>query len=166
MANSVLFLSAILLPVVVITILKVDAAVVFLSLCLGSVLVQFLSGDAVSFITTFYPHASSYSLDTMKIFLLFLPVVLTVIVMFHSIKGHKILLNLLPAIGVGALGVLLVQPLLSQGLRNSLEASSLWQHFNQAQTLIVGASSLLALLFLWMGRKGGRAKDSKNHSKG
>lgn len=43
----------VLAPVVLLMVLRVNAALVFLSLCLGDVLVQFTANDANSFLTTF-----------------------------------------------------------------------------------------------------------------
>jgi hypothetical protein len=166
MAHLVLLVLAVLAPVVILTILRVDAALVFLSLCLGYVLVQFVSYDAVSLVTSIFPHASSLSDNTVKLIFLLLPAVLTIIFMFHSVSGTRVILNFLPALGVGLLGVLLLEPLLSSGTRVALESSSLWHNFQQAQTLIVGASSIVSLLFLWMHRKQGHhGKSSRHHSK-
>ncbi len=153
---------AILAPIVVLTVLRVDAAMAFLSLCLGYVLVHFVSGDAVSLLTTFSPHASNLSQSTIKIIFLWLPVVLTTIAMFHSVKGSKVFLNILPAIGVGVLGLLLVEPSLSPGIRGALAASSYWRQFQQAQTLIVGLTSLISLVFLWTQSRSGKS-DKKHH---
>jgi len=165
MSQTVLFVAAILVPVIVLTVLRVDAAMAFLSLCLGYVLVHFVSTDAISLLTTVYPHASSFSESTIKIIFLWLPVVLTIVAMFHSVHGVRVILNILPALGVGALGVILLEPLLSPGLRGALAGSSLWSQFQQAQTLVVGLSSLVSLVFLWLRRRGGKA-EHKHRSKG
>lgn len=163
MAHLILFASAILVPVIILTVLRIDASLVFLSLCLGEVLVQYVAGDTISLVTTFYSHTSLLSDNTLKIIILFLPVVLTAIVMIHSVKKSKLLFNIFPALGAGLLGVLLVEPLLSAGLRGSLDASSLWKHFTQAQTLVILVSAVVSLAFLWVSRRGSKSGDGKHH---
>jgi hypothetical protein len=165
--HLILLAVAALLPVIILTLLRVDAAVAYLSLCLGYVLVQFVGNDTVSLVTAFSPHVSSVSENDIKIVFLWLPVILTMIVMFHSVSGPKTLLNIAPALGVGLLGVLLVEPLLSPSIQNSLIRTSLWKNFLMAQTLIVGLSAILALSFLWIGhRTGGHHEKHRKHSKG
>jgi hypothetical protein len=164
--NDTIILGIIVLaPVIVLTVLRADAAMAFLSLCLGYVLVQFVSNDAISLLTTLYPHASSVSQSTIKIVFLFVPVALTLVATFHGVKGSRIVLNLLPAIGVGVLSVVLVEPLLSPGVRGSLAGSDLWRQFQNAQTLIVSLSALISLIFLWIQRRVGKS-DKKHRSKG
>ena len=149
-------------PVLVLMILRVNAALVFLSLCLGDVLVRFTANDAGSFLTTFSGSHTVTSVTTsnsnVKIILLLFPVVLTTIFMVRTVQGGtRLLLNILPAAGVGLLGALLLVPLLPPGLAHNVIGSSLWDQAQKAQVLIVGASALVCLLVLWLQRpKAGR----------
>jgi len=156
MTPPVIALAAIVLgPLVLLMLLRVNAALVFLSLCLGSVLVQFVAGDAGDFLTS---HADQVSLptaytgaNTVKLVLLLLPVVLTTIFMIRTVRDQsRLLLNLLPAAGVGLLGALLVIPLLPPGLSHSIVDSSLWTQIRNAQDLIVGGSAVVCLIVLWL----------------
>lgn len=147
-------------------VLRVNATLVFLSLCLGDVLVQFVAPDANSFFQLFsakIPDNLDNGNDTIKIILLLLPVVLTAIFMIRTVRGHgRLLLNILPAAGVGLLGALLVVPLLPPGLSHNIVHSSLWDQLLKAQNLIVGASALVCLLVLWLQRpKTGEGKHGK-----
>lgn len=144
-------------PVVVLMALRVNAALVFLSLCLGDVLVQFTANDAGSFLTTFSGSHTVTSITTsnsnVKILLLLFPVVLTTIFMIRTVQGGtRLLLNMLPAAGVGLLGALLVVPLLPPGVAHNIIGSSLWDQAQKAQVLIVGASALACLFVLWLQR--------------
>lgn len=154
-------------------VLRINAALVFLSLCLGDVLVQFVADDANSFMDVLQ---SSHQIDAsavvptsgnlVRLVLLLLPVVLTALFMIKTVKGPKLLLNILPAAGVGLLGGLLVVPLLSPGLSNDIVSSPLWMQVSKAQNLIVGSSALICLLVLWLQRPkagGGSEKHSKHH---
>lgn len=147
----------VLAPVVVLMLLRINAALVFLSLCLGDVLVQFTANDANSFLTTFTNSHTVTSVTTsnsnVKIALLLLPVVLTAFFMIRTVHGStRLLLNVLPAAGVGLLGALLVVPLLPPTAAQNIIDSSLWDQAQKAQVLIVGASALACLFALWLQR--------------
>lgn len=155
----------ILIPVVLLMVLRINATLVFLSLCLGDVLVQFVAPDANSFLQLFSAHIPANAdkgNDTVKLILLLLPVVLTAIFMIRTVSGKaKLALNLLPAVGVGLLGALLIVPLLPPGLSHNIVDSSLWAQVQKAQNLIVGTSALACLLVLWLQRPQAGKRDKK-----
>jgi hypothetical protein len=163
----------IFIPVLVLMFLRINAVLVFLSICLGDVLVQFVVPDSKTMITMFAgsnAHIAGLLTNNINIVLLLLPVALTAVFMIHTVHGGaKLILNLLPAIGAGLLATLLVVPLLSAGLRHNIIDSSLWTQVERAQDLIVGSSSVICLLVLWMQRPkksgGGEGKHGK-HSHG
>lgn len=156
----------VLVPILILMVLRINAALVFLSLCLGDVLVQFVAKDTSEFLTLHsdkLPPSSAGS-NTVKLILLLIPVVLTAVFMIRTVSGQsKLLLNLLPAAGVGMLGALLVVPLLPPGLAHNVVGSSLWSNVNRVQDLIVGASAVICLFVLWLQRpKAGHAKHGKH----
>jgi hypothetical protein len=157
----------VLVPIVLMMILRINAALVFLSLCLGDVLVQFVAPDASSFTSLFSGHGLPSDENTIKLALLLLPVVLTAVFMIRTVRGGtRLLLNILPSAGAGLLLALLVVPLLSAGLRHNIVLSPLWQQAQRAQDLIVGSSALICLLMLWLQRPkagGGEGKHGKHH---
>jgi len=165
MTPPVAALSAIVLvPVLALMVLRINAALVFLSLCLGDVLVQFVAKDTTEFLTLHshkLPPASTAG-NTVKLVLLLIPVILTAVFMIRTVSGRgKLFLNLLPAAGVGLLGALLVVPLLPPGLAHNVVNSSLWTQANRAQDLIVGSSAVICLFVLWLQRP----KSGHGHSK-
>lgn len=159
----------VLLPAILLLWLRVNATLVFLSLCLGDVLVQFVAKDTMEYLTLHAgqvpSQASNAGSDTIKLALLLLPVVLTTIFMIRTIHGNgKLLLNALPAVGVGLLGALLVVPLLPPGLSHNVLRSPLWSQVLNVQDIIVGASAFICLLVLWLQRpKSGEGKHGKKH---
>jgi hypothetical protein len=167
MTPPVIALTAIVLvPVLILMVLRINAALVFLSLCLGDVLVQFVAKDTTEFLTLHndkFVQASTGN-NTVKIILLLLPVLLTALFMIKTIHGNgRLLLNLLPSAGVGLLGALLVVPLLPPGLGHNVLDSTLWTGVNRAQDLIVGASAVVCLFVLWLQRpKAGHSKHGKH----
>lgn len=162
MTPVVALASIVLVPAVLLMVLRVNATLVFLSLCLGNVLVQFVVGDANSLITslstshltTAHVGTTIHTTDnTIKLILLLAPVLLTSLFMIKTVRGYgRLALNVLPAAGVGLLGGLLVVPLLPPGLSHNIVTSSLWHQAQNVQSAIVGASAVVCLLVLWLQR--------------
>ncbi|HET9174097.1 MAG TPA: hypothetical protein VFN56_02330 [Candidatus Saccharimonadales bacterium] len=164
MNQSLLVLAAlVVVPVLILMALRINAALVFLSLCLGDVLVQFVSTDASSILPAMGMHVS---MQTVKLILLGIPVLLTAIFMIRSVKGARLMINVLPALGVGLVGAFLIIPELPPHLAASIVDSSQWQKIKNAQDMIVGASALLSLLVLWLQRpkSGEEGKHAKKHA--
>jgi hypothetical protein len=159
----------VIIPAVVLMVLRINAALVFLSLCLGNVLVQFVASDASSWLTTVTSsHTTTVVATTnsnIKIGLLLLPAILTAIFMIRTVAGMpRLVLNVLPAIGVGLLGALLIVPLLTPNLSHNIIASPLWGNAQQAENIIVGGSAVVCLVILWMQRPKAGGGKHKSHS--
>ncbi|HEX7368314.1 MAG TPA: hypothetical protein VF261_01505 [Candidatus Saccharimonadales bacterium] len=152
----------IVIPAFVLVLLRVNAAIVFLSLCLGSVLVQFVGGDVQSVVNgaSTSPQLSS---NTIRLAVLTLPAILTLLFMIRTVRPPMRFLNILPAIGTGFLTLLLVVPMLSPGLGHDVVHSNLWSVVQSVRPAIVAASAIICLLFLWLGRpKNHESKHSKH----
>lgn len=158
MSPDVLFALLIAAPVLVLMLLRVNAALVFLSACLGSVLLQYVGGDASDFFATFMPKVSTADI---KLGLVLLPVVLTTVFMIKTVKGGRLFFNLLPAIGSGLLLAFLIVPLLNPAITKNVTSSETWHQVQALQALIVGVSALLCLFFLWLQRPKS-SKDDKH----
>ena len=138
-------------PVMVLMVLRINASLVFLSLCLGNVLVQFVSQDAGTMLFSAAAQAPGHvptSQSYIDLVLLLLPVALTAIIMIHSVKGPKLAFNFLPALGVSVLLALLAVPLLSAGLTGSITGLDLWHKLESLQTLVLSVTTMLCLLIL------------------
>jgi hypothetical protein len=102
--------------------------------------------------------------NNLKLGLLLLPVVLTTVFMIKTVHGSKLVFNLLPALGFGFLLTLLIVPLLPGGESFALRGSQSWHVAQQLQSLVLGVSALLCLLFLWMQRPAHHdGKHGKHH---
>jgi hypothetical protein len=160
-SSEITLLALIAIPIIFLMVLRVNAALVFLSLCLGDVLVQFVSSDASSIMTAMGIHLGA---QTIKLFLLTIPLILTTIFMVRTVKGtSRLALNVFPAAGVGFLGALLVVPLLPPGTTHNVTNSNLWTQVQSAQTTIVTLSTLMCLLVLWLQRPKAESKHGKKH---
>jgi hypothetical protein len=162
MSPDVIFLMLVAVPVLLLMLLRVNAALVFLSTCLGAVLLQYVGGETNDFFHAFMPKVDP---SDIKLGLVLLPVVLTSVFMIKTVKGNKIVFNLLPAIGTGLLLALLLVPLLPSGVDKNIVHSQTWHQLQNAQALIVGVSALLCLFFLWLQRPkaGHEEKRGKKH---
>lgn len=162
MTPDVLVLALVIAPVLALTVLRVNATLVFLSLCLGQVLVQFVGGEAASTVGIIASDGRTNP-QLVALGLLLVPAVFTSLVMARTVKGHlKLALNILPAISVGVLGLLLAEPLFTPGLRGTIEATDAWYVLTKLQTLIIGASAIVSLFFLWLQRPK-HHHDDKHH---
>ena len=165
--NSSLILGAIVVvPILLLLLLRINAALVFLSLCLGDVLVQFVAPDADSLFGLFSSqnfNLHSTGSNTIRLVLIAVPAILTSLFMIRTVKGHfKLAINVLPAIGVGLLSALLVVPLLSKGLQQNIITSSFWNQALKSQDIIVGSSAMVCMFVLWLQRPktGGKHSNS------
>jgi hypothetical protein len=162
MSHNLALIIALAAPVVVLTVLRINAALVFLSLCLGTVLVTYVAGEANSLVTLFSEQAGTVSSSSIQLALLFAPALVTCIVTIFSIHGQlKILFNILPALAASSLALLVAVPLLPFGLRYELEQQAVWEQLTQAQALIVSSGALVSLVFLWTQRRAFKHHDKR-----
>lgn len=136
-------------PIVLIFLLRANAAVVFLALCAGSVLTKFISGDATNVFSSFIPANGSTNLSIIQLSLLYAPAFFTIVFMRKAISGAKAMINLVPAAATGAVGALLAVPLLPGGVSHNITTSSVWSSLKQYQSVIVAIAVLISLFSLW-----------------
>lgn len=145
---------AFVVPLIVITVLRINAAMVFLSVCLGYVLVELVAKDANSLISFLAPKTGSLSQTTWQLAMLLIPVILTSVILIFSIKGRiRVLLNILPAAATSVLLIMLIVPLCTPGLRYAVQSEPLWHYLSEAQAMVVGLGAFISLLFLWTQRR-------------
>jgi len=149
--SDAILIALVAVPVVVLFLLRINAALVFLSLCLGDVLVRFVGNDAVSVVAGAGTSAHT-SGSTIRLVLLLAPAVLTTLFMIKTVRSSMRLVNILPAVATGFLAAVLVVPLLSPSILHQVVTSSLWSQFQSLQAAIVAAGTLICLVFLWMQR--------------
>ncbi len=136
-------------PVAVIFLLKSNAAIVFLALCAGSLLAQFVTTDATNIFNSFLPRYGSISYSTIQLSLLFAPALFTAMFTRKSMSGPRAILNLGSAVAVGGVGALLAVPFLAGGVQHNITTTDVWFTLQQYQAAIVGAGVLVSLFSLW-----------------
>ena len=135
---------------------------VFLSVCLGAVLVDHVAGDANMIVGSFSPTTNSLSQTTIELCLLLVPAIVTTIIMAFSVHGRiKVVLNFFPAAASSMLLVLLAVPMLPRGLAFNLMTQDAWRLLSNAEALVIGAGALVSLFFLWTQRRNFRHHDKR-----
>ena len=163
MSHNLALLIALVVPLVLLVVLRVNASMVFLSLCLGEVLVLYVASQANEMIGLFAPHVSPFSTSSLQLALLLVPAVVTMVVTLFSVHGKaKNVINVLPAAAASALAVLLVVPLLTPGLRFALEEQTAWLYLSKSEAFVVAAGALISLLFLWSQRRHFKQPEKKH----
>jgi hypothetical protein len=147
------------LPAVLIVLLRSDAAVILLSLCAGSVLVDFIGSDAADFVSQNAQTLNGWA----YVGLLLLPAVLSLIALRKSVSSVKLPVNMLTAVCVGIMTALLAIPLLPYDIQSNLTDNFLWDKMNQYQAAVISASIAIALVSLWMSAHGGLKLRKKHH---
>lgn len=164
MSENVVLLVALALPVVIFALLRVNAALVFLSLCLGAVLTQYVGSEASTMMGMFAPKIGSASATTVDLVLLLAPAVATSVFTLLSVHGRlKILCNIVPALAASGLTLLLVVPRLPTALMVELQSQQVWKIVSKSSALIVGVGALVSLFFLWTQRSNFKHHDKRKH---
>jgi hypothetical protein len=140
-------------PVVILTLLRSNAATAFLALCLGSVLGSFVAKDLVSGLKGYIAPSTQVTETIASLILLWLPVVLVAIFMMKTIAPKQRLINVIPALAVGLLGALLSVPFLTPEVRSTVEATEIWKNLESYKALIVVAGTVASLALLRMRKK-------------
>lgn len=161
MSPDVWLLIILAVPVLLIMLLRANGALVFLSACLGAVLLNYVGPDAGTFTRDFVTALNG---NNLKLALLLLPVVLTTVFMIKTVRGSQLAFNFLPALGTALLLALLAVPLLPASFAINVVTSSTWHQLRNLETLIIGASAVVCLMFIWMQRpKSHDDKHGKHH---
>jgi len=149
MAYLAVLAALVLVPTLAVLLLRFNVAIAFMGLCLGSVLVTYVSGDVDGIVTSF--SASKGALVTnqwVQLGLLIVPFVLTVLFTRGSVKGHKRFINFFPAAATGLLFTLLVVPLLSASVQRQIHKLHAWHQLDALQTAVILCGAAFSLVFL------------------
>lgn len=143
----------VLLPVIVLSALRVNAATAFLALCLGSVLGNYVAGDFTEVLRGSLAPTPELNAMVIALLLLWLPVLLVSLFMINTISKKQIPQNLLPAIAVGIFGLILTVPVLTPEVSDSVQSTELWTQVLDYQAIVVALGTVISLLFLRMRKK-------------
>ena len=151
----------VLVPFVLIMALRSHGSIVFLSLCLGSVLATLVAPDMTDVVSAMTRGNTLVTLQWSQIGLLTAPFLLAILFTKGAIRGGKQLLNGLNAFASGTLFALLLTPYLSSIWQAGIKQQGLWHQLDNLQTAILITGAIISLLFLLMTRS--RPKLDKKH---
>jgi zinc transporter ZupT len=166
MTPLVMLAALAVIPLLAILLLRVNGAIAFMSLCLGSVLVTYTSGDVDTVFTSFATKDALATNQWVQLALLVVPFLLTVLFTRRSVKkGLKSAVNFLPALATGLLCVLFVVPLLPSGLQHQLQHPEAWHQLSNAQTGVILGGAVSSLVFLLLTHRKRKSSDEEEGKK-
>lgn len=164
MTYLIVLAALVLVPLLVITLLKVNGAVAFMSLCVGSVLISYTSSDVNAVVGSLSAHSTLTTYQWVQIGLLVVPFLLTILFTRGSVHGSKRFTNVLPALASGLLFTLLITPLFPADIQRQIHAQHAWHQLSSAQTAVVLGGAAFSLLFLLLTHRT-RPHEDKKHGK-
>lgn len=147
---------------ILLMLLRTNSAVVFFSICAGSVLAMQLSNEA-SLISSTLIKDGDLNMAVVSIGLLVLPALLSSFILRKSISTGKLAFNLLPSLASGGLMILLVVPLLPKNISSQFLESSAWGKLLQLQPIIVVVGIITSIILLFFTQN--KSKPSKKNKK-
>ena len=154
-----------LLPVLGIVLLRVNGAIAFMSLCLGSTLVTYVSSDVNDIVSSFATKGSLNVHQWVQLGLLVVPFLLTILFTRGSVNGGKKITNILPALASGLLFALLTVPLLPANIQRQVHHVALWHQLDSLQTAVILGGAAFSLVFLLFTHRKQGEEEGKKHGK-
>ena len=146
--TNLLLLILVLGPIALTYFLKSNAALAYLALCAGFVLLSLTTSDLQQLLD--HSNIVRVSTDTLGLILLASPPLLTLLLTRRAVHGQSnVLIQLIPALFLGGLLALIGVPLLNESARGNFTGSSLWTDLQKIQSWVIGAGALSSLLLVW-----------------
>lgn len=142
--------------------LRTNAAVCFLALCAGSVLVEF-SGTNVALIASSLSSGASFAPHAAEIALLLVPMLVCAIFLRGQLPKPMVILGFFPALATSLLALLLIVPLLPDDVASKVVSTETWSVITQYQELTVGVGVTMSVVLLAMMAK--RSHDKHKRGK-
>lgn len=138
----------VVLPIILALMRRVSSVLLFASLMAGALLLKFLGDDIGLAANAFIKGAQGPMYVQLAILLL--PVVLTLLLLKHSVPTSKIALHFVPLLLTGlSIGVLAL-PMLPSDLQKEIFLTQPGNFLRLAQDDIVGAAVIFNLLLMWL----------------
>jgi uncharacterized membrane protein len=163
MTYLIVLIALAVVPLLAIVLLRVNAAIAFMSLALGSLLVAYAAPDINTIFGGFSAGNQHDKYQWVNLGLLILPFLLTILFTRKSIKGSKQWLNMLPALASGLLFALLVVPLLPTDVQKEIHTTMMWKQLDNLQTAVVLGGAAFTLLFLLVTHRKKHDDEDKKH---
>ncbi|MEX0881335.1 MAG: hypothetical protein WEC17_01515 [Candidatus Saccharimonadales bacterium] len=140
-------IALILSPAVLTFLLKSNAALSFLALCVGFVLSTSVIGDLRQLLSEMNLSVTN---STLAITLITLPLVFTLLLTRKAnTRGLRLWTQLLTALLAGGLLALSIAPVITTGWLD-LSKSEVWKNLIKIQSGVIGAGALLSFALVWL----------------
>ena len=157
---NLLLIVLILGPLALYLLFKSNAALSFLALCAGVVVVSYGGNDINSAIKAV--GLGPYSTSAVELVLIIAPLALTLIVTKKTVASRsKAYFQGVTALCAGGLLALSTVPLLTETMQTSFANSQIWLNLQKIQAAVVGVGVLCALVLTWS--KSLKKSKSKKH---
>lgn len=153
---DIVLAALIVLPVFITYVFKSNAALGFLSLCVGFVLSTSVVGDLKHLLSETNLSVAS---NTLALALIGLPYLFTLLLCHKAHgRGPMLIANLAAALLGGGLLALSAGPLINAVSTINILDDNFWKQLIKYQSAIIGAGALLSLFLVWLS-----PKHSKKH---
>jgi hypothetical protein len=153
-----------IVPLLVIVVLRANAMLVFMSLCMGYTLANIAYYDINSLFASFSPNAGSLQLSWIKVLLVCVPIILSILFTAKSIRGSsKQFANFFLAIATSVVFGIIIKQFLPAQWQRTIETEPLWVHINALETIafITGAVACLIMMLSAQRARAAVLKDKK-----
>lgn len=140
---------------------RVNALYLFISVMAGELLVRYVGDDAGLVIGSVVKDQNGPMIA--QIALLLLPLILTFLLLRHTIPKSKILLHIIPLTSITISLTIFIVPLLAGSVQKSLLDSQVINDIIRAQDLIVVSTCIFVLGLMFMTSRHREAKHGKHH---
>ncbi len=136
------------LPIILGIILRVNPVYMYLSVVVSKILLIFVGDDAAVAAGGFIKGQNSQMFSSL--FLLVLPLILTMLILRGGLHKPQILILVPAFIAVGASLYIFALPQLTAGIIGTVLASEVGKTINSSQDLIVAASGVIVMVVMWI----------------
>ena len=154
----------VVLPPLATVLLRSNGILVFLSVCMGSVLATYVASDASSVISGASRSSVLTTMQWTQLGLLVAPVPFVLYFSRKKLKGLKLVLGTIAAAAGGALLGILGVPYMTAAQQTAIKSTELWRELNNLETAFVIAGASITILHIFMTRWKPEP-DKKKHKK-
>lgn len=142
---------------------RVNALYMFISVISGELLVRYVGDDAGLAIGSIIKGQNGPMIA--QLLLLFLPVVLALLLLRHTMAKSKVLLHIVPLVGIVVTLMIFIVPLLASSAQRVLLDNQIVNNIVRAQDLIIAATCVSVLGLMFATGRHHEAKHGKHHHK-
>lgn len=136
------------LPIFLGVFFRVSAPHLFFSVMAGELLARYFGEEAELALQTM--TGSETLSHNAELLILFLPVLLTSLILKQSISRAKTMLNIFPLVVTGLVFAAFAIPLLPPEFQESINQTFIGREFTRASSALIGFVVMFQLLFLWL----------------